>query len=182
LFVLVKCERQIKFILLVWTFVFALQHGALSHATEIAGDWQAEDHAGKRLFYAFETDHTFFIESETSWFQGTYNMDPEAIPGLLDLYVQDGSNGEDVGKTITYVYDIHDHLLTLSRTDPGGNEPPIMLASVNQAGSSAFIGVNTDPPHENDKDDNDTNWYVYASCFVMSVMSGSPPSESSPAP
>ena len=119
---------------------------------------------------SFGDANDFFIEDETAWIQGTYTSQSDAATGQLNLYIQDGSNSDDVGKTMTYAYGIQNNLLTLSGSDQGGNIPTTILASVNQAGSSAFIGINTDPNHENDKDDDDTNWYVYASCFVMSIM------------
>ena len=158
------------FFLLVWAFVFAMLIGTLSHAMEIAGDWLAKNPSDGSVFLSFGDANDFFIEDETSWIQGTYTSQPDAVSGQLHLYIQDGSNRDDVGKTISYAYDIQDNLLTLSGTDQGENTPPTMLAAVHQAGRSAFIGINTDANHENKKDDDDTNWYVYASCFVMSII------------
>ena len=168
--VLLKRGRQITFFLLVWTFVFALLLGTLSHATEIAGSWLAKSPSDGSIFLSFGDENVFFLEDETSWVQGTYTRQSDSATGQLDLYIQDGSTAEDVGKRISYFYDIHDSLLTLSGTDQGGNGTPIILESMNQAGSSAFIGINTDASHENDEDDDDTNWNVYASCFVMSIV------------
>jgi hypothetical protein len=172
LFVLLKRERQMTFFLLVWTFVFALLLGALSHAAEIAGDWQAEDHAGKRLFYYFGTDHTFFFEDDASWIQGTYTTEPDASSGQVDLFIQDGSHVEDVGKSVRYIYDIHDNLLTLSGTDQGQTQQPTTLEGVNPVGNAVFIGINTDSSDEDEDEDEDDDitWNVYASCFVMSSM------------
>ena len=157
------------FFLLVWTFVFVLLLGALSHATEIAGDWQAEDHAGKRLFYYFGTDHTFFFEGDASWIQGTYTTEPDAASGQVDLFIQDGSHVEDVGRSVRYVYDIHDNLLTLSVTDQDRTHQSTTLEGANPVGNTVFIGINTDPPDEDDKEDEPV-WNIYASCFVMSSM------------
>lgn len=170
MFVLLKRRRQITFFLLVWTCVFALLRGDLSHAAEVEGNWLARNPSGGSVFLSFGDADDFFIEDETSWIQGAYTSRSDSDSAQLDLYIQDGSNGEDVGKTISYRYDVHDNLLTLSGTDQGGNDAPTILGSVNQAGSSAFIGINTDANHENDEDDDDTNWNVYASCFVMSSM------------
>lgn len=155
---------------MAWTFLIVLLSGTLSHATEIAGNWLAKNASGGSVFLSFGDADDFFIEDETSWIQGTYTRQSDSATGQLDLYIQDGSNGEDVGKTISYFYDIHDNLLTLTGTDPGESDNPVTLESVNQAGSSAFIGINTDPPDENDEDKDDTNWNLYASCFVMSMM------------
>ena len=168
--VFLERKRQMTFFLLVWTFVFTLLLGTLSQATEIAGDWLAKNPSGSSVRLSFGDNDDFYIEDETSWIQGTYTRQPDSANGQLDLYIQDGSNGDNVGKTITYAYDIQDNLLTLYGTDPNGNNEPTILGSVNQAGSSAFIGINTDTNHENDGDDDDTNWNVYASCFVMSIV------------
>jgi hypothetical protein len=170
LFVLIKRERPMTFFRLVWPFIFVLLVGALAHATEIAGDWQAEDRAGKRLFYYFETDHTFFFEDETSWFQGTYSIEPDSVPGQLALYIQDGSHGEDAGKTVRYRYDIHDNLLTLTGMDQDETDRPTTLEVVDPAGSAVFIGINTGPSDKDDEDDEDDyNWNVYASCFIKGL-------------
>ncbi len=155
---------------MAWTTLIVLLFGTLSHATEIAGNWLAKKPSDGSVFLSFGEANDFIIEDETSWIQGTYTSQSDSATGQLNLYIQDGSNSDDVGKSITYAYGIQDNLLTLSGTDQGGNDAPTILASVNQAGSSAFIGINTDPNHENDEGDDDTNWNVYASCFVMSIM------------
>ena len=101
-------------------------------------------------------------------------IQPDSLPGQLDLYIQDGSTNEDVGQTIRYLYHIHDNLLTLSGTGKGGTDHPTTLEVVDPDGSSVSIGINTDPSvkdDEDDEDDEDYNWNVYASCFVMSMMS-----------
>jgi hypothetical protein len=155
---------------MAWTIFIVLLSGTLSHAADIAGIWLARNPSDGSVFLYFGDADDFFIDAETSWIQGTYTRQSDATTGQLNLYIQDGSNSDDVGKTITYAYGIQDNLLTLYGTDQGENNAPTLLASVDQVGSSAFIGINTDANHENDKDDNDTNWYVYASCFVMSIM------------
>jgi hypothetical protein len=156
---------------MAWTFLVVLLSGTLSHATEITGNWLVKNPSGDSVFLSFGDTDDFFIEDETSWIQGTYVIQSDAFPGQLDLYIQDGVNGEDIGKTVRCLYHVHDNLLTLTGTDQGETNPPTTLEAVNPSGSTVFIGINTDPPDkddENDEDKDDYNWNVYASCFVMS--------------
>ena len=164
-------SKKIPF-LTVWTIAIVLLSAPLSHAAEIAGHWLTKNQTGNDVYFFFEPEGDFFIEDETSWIQGTYTIQPDSVRGQLDLYIQDGSTVEDVGKTVCYLYDIHDNLLKLSEKDPGGTDHLTTLEVVHPAGSSAFIGINTDPSHEDNEDneDDDTTWNVYASCFVMSSM------------
>lgn len=153
---------------LAWTCFIVLLPGSLSHATEIAGDWLNKNPSGDSVFLSFGDVGDFLIEDKTSWIQGSYTIQPDPVPGTLDLYIQDGSKDEDIGKITRYYYHIHDNLLTLSGTDQGGTDPPTILEALNPAGSSSFIGINTDPDDE--KDEDDYTWNVYASCFVMSLL------------
>ncbi len=161
--------------LIVWTIAIVLLSGPLSHAAEIVGHWLEKNQAGNTIYFFFGPEDDFFIEDEASWIQGTYTIEPDATPGQLDLFIQDGSHVEDVGKTVRYLYDIDDDLLTLSGTDQGRTHHPTTLEVANPAGNSVFIGINTDPSDEDDEDD-DITWNVYASCFVMRVAGifGSP--------
>ena len=154
--------------LLVWTLGAILLSAPFSHAAEIAGHWLSKNQTGNNVYFFFGPEDDFFIEDETSWIQGTYTIQPDSVPGQLDLYIQDGSTVEDVGKTVRYLYDIHNNLLKLSETDQGGADHPTTLEVVHPAGSSAFIGINTDPSDEEDEDD-DTTWNAYATCFIMGL-------------
>ena len=165
-------KNRIMLFLIPWTFAMVILSGTLSLATDIAGNWQSTDQTdtGVVLFF-FGSEDDFFIEDDTSWIQGSYIIQPDSVPGQVDLYIQDGSNDADIGKTIRYRYHVHDDLLTLFETDQGDIDRPTTLEAMNPAGSSAFIGINTDPPDEDDeKDKDDTNWNFYATCFVMSSM------------
>ena len=161
--------------LIVWTISFVLLSEPLSHAAEIVGHWLNKNQADNNVYFFFGPEDDFFIEDETSWIQGTYTIEPDSIPGQLDLFIKDGSNIEDIGKTVRYLYDIHDNLLTLSGTDQGRTDRPTTLEVADPAGSFVFIGINTDPSDEDDEDD-DTIWNVYASCFIRGLASlfGSP--------
>jgi hypothetical protein len=155
--------------LMAWTIAIILLSGPLTHAAEIVGHWLNKNQAGNNIYFFFGPEDDFFIEDEVSWIQGTYTIEPDSTPGQLDLFIQDGSNVEDVGKAVRYLYDIDDDLLTLSGTDPGGTDRLTTLEVADPAGSFVFIGINTDPSDEDDEDD-DITWNVYASCFVMSSM------------
>ena len=159
--------------LIGWTIVIVLLPGPLSHAVEIVGHWVDKNQAGNNVYFVFGPEDEFYVEDETSWIQGTYTIEPDSVPGQLNLYIQEGSNIEDVGKAIRYRYHIQDNYLTLTGANPGGTDHPTTLEALNPAGSTAFIGINTDPSDkvdENDEDKDDYNWAVYASCFVMSSM------------
>ena len=162
-------KNRTPLFLIAGTLAILMLPATLSHAIDITGNWQAADLTdnGALLFFLGPAGD-FFIEDETSWIQGTYTIQPDSVPGQLDLYIQDGSTVEDVGKTVRYLYDIHDNLLKLSETDQGETDHPTTLEVLHPAGSSAFIGINTDPSDEDDEDD-DTTWNVYASCFIKGL-------------
>jgi hypothetical protein len=63
------------------------------------------------------------------------------------------------------------HATDIAGTDKGETDHPTTLEVVDSDNSSVFIGINTDPSDEDDEDDEDYNWNVYASCFVMSILS-----------
>ena len=160
--------------LLVGTFGTILMSAPLSRVSEIVGYWETKNQAGNDVTFFFGSEDDFFIENETSWIQGTYATPLDADPRQLDLFIQDGSNVEDIGKEVRYRYDIYDNLLTLSGTTDDGTDRPTPLDVENPAGSFVIIGVNTDLPDEDfeDHEDNkDGDWVVYANCFVE-VLAG----------
>jgi len=159
-------DKKIPF-LIVWAMAIVLLSAPLSHAAEITGHWLTKNQTGNDVYFFFEPEGDFFIEDETSWIQGTYTIQPDSVPGQLDLYIQDGSTFEDVGKTVRYLYDIHDNLLELSEKDYSGTDHPTTLEGVHPAGSSGFVGINTDP--YDDEEEEDTTWNVYASCFIKGL-------------
>ena len=162
--------------LLVWTLGTILLPASSSHAAEIVGHWVTKSQTDNDINFFFESEGDFFIENETSWIQGTYIDESDSVTGQLDLYVQDGSNVEDIGKEARYDYDIHDNLLTLSETAHDGTDLPSTLDMGDPTGRYVVIGINTDPTdeyNENDKDDQDNDWVVYANCFVE-VLAGIP--------
>ncbi len=162
--------------LLVWTLGTILLPASSSHAAEIVGHWVTKSQTDNDINFFFESEGDFFIENETSWIQGIYIDESDSVTGQLDLYVQDGSNVEDIGKEARYDYDIHDSLLTLSETVHDGTDLPSTLDMGDQKGRYVVIGINTDPTdeyNENDKDDQDNDWVVYANCFVE-VLAGIP--------
>jgi len=163
------CKTILIAFLLVGTFGTILMSVPLSCATEIVGHWETKDQTGNNIYFFFGSEDDFFIENETSWIQGTYIVQPDSFPGQLDLYIQDGSNTEDIGKKALCTYDIHDNLLTLSGTVHDGTAPPSILDVGDPACRNVFIGINTDPDdkdHENDENTQDGDWVVYANCFV----------------
>lgn len=166
-------DKKIPF-LIVWAMAIVLLSAPLSYAAEIVGHWVTKNQTDNNVYFFFGPEDDFFIESETSWIQGTYIVQPDSVPGQLDLYVQDGSNVEDVGKEARYGYDIHDNLLTLSGTVHDGTDRLSTLEVEATAGRDVFTGINTDPPDEDDENNEDVqddDWVVYASCFVE-VLAG----------
>lgn len=163
-------EKRTALFLIVMALAVVMLPASAAHGTDIAGSWQLTSLTDNRaiLFY-FGSEGDFFVEDETSWIQGTYTIQPDTVPGTLDLYVQEGYNAEDAGKVIRYRYEIHDSLLTLSDTEQEADRPSI-LDMTDQNGRSGFIVVNTDTYDEDEENDDDANWRFYASCFLMSVM------------
>ena len=154
-----KRKPRITHFLWPWILVIVALSVPFSQATEIDGCWQAED--GGILFF-FGPGNTFFVENETSWFQGSYTIRPDTFPGQLDLYIEDGSHGEDPDGKVCYLYDIEDNFLTLTATDPSA-----AFAAKNPSGRYVTIGINLDSSDEDD--DDDSNFSLQASCFVRGL-------------
>jgi len=160
--------------LIVWVFAIVPLSPSLSHAGKIVGHWETESRTGNDIYFFFGSEGDFFIENKTSWIQGTYIVETDSVPGQVDLYVQDGSNVEDIGKKAHYGYNIHDNILTLSGTPYEKGDRLSTLDTADPSGSFVYIGINDDPRDEDDdKDinDQDNDWVVYANCFVE-ILSG----------
>ena len=174
--IMTKRKQRTLLFLNVLTLAIAILSGTVSHAAGITGNWRVTNLTGDRaILFCFGSDDDFFIEDETSWIQGTYSIQTDSTPGQLDLYIQDGSNAEDVGKTVRYRYDMYDHFLTIYGTNPGRTDRSTTIAGAGTAGNAIFIGVNTDPPEDEDDDDDDAKWNLYASCFITGLADSLPP-------
>jgi hypothetical protein len=168
-------DEPMPFFFVVMTLTIVMLSVTVSHAADITGNWRGTNLTDDRaILFCFGPSNDFYIEDEISWIQGVYSSKPDSVPGQLELFVQDGSNAQDVGKTFRYRYDMSDHFLTLYGTDPGNGDRPTTLAVANTAGNAIFIGVNTDPEDDEDDDDDDVKWNLYASCFVKGLADSLP--------
>ena len=152
---------------MVWVFVVVLLPGRLSHATEIEGHWLAENPSGNSVLFYFGPESAFYMEDGSSWIQGTYTTQSNTMPRQLNLYIEEGSDVEDIGKQISYHYNFDAHLIVLTSTD---QITPLDVES--PSNRYFFIGYNLD---SSDDDDDDSEFTFYASCFASSLPPVSSP-------
>jgi hypothetical protein len=160
-----KCLKAIMIPgLMAWTVFMVMFPGTMTHATEVAGDWLSDNPSDKHLFY-FGTDHTFFFENETSWFQGTYTVQYDSHLKRLHLNIEDSSDVGDVGRDVRYDYDIYDNVLVLSVADASAP-----FDGQDSSDRYVYIGINLDSSDDDD-DEDDSNFSLYASCFIAGIDS-----------
>jgi len=149
-------------LLAVWALGIILLAVPFSHAEGIEGHWLADNPSGNSVIFNFGPEYAFYMEDGASWVQGTYTIRPDTMPKQLDLYIEKGSDVEDVGKEVHYHYNVDVNLLTLSATGH-----PTALDVANPSDRYVFIGYNLDS--SDDDDDDDSNFSIYASCFVAEL-------------
>jgi len=132
---------------------------------QLDGDWRTRPRADmEATFIRFDADGSFYIENSTSWYQGTYDVDPHAEHLRLLLDVADGSDTEAIGGRHTYSYEFDKDTLILSTVENQG-----LLSSQDSTGRAVFIAINYDSSE--DDDDDDANFSIHASCFIAQSFS-----------
>jgi hypothetical protein len=146
-------------LLTIWALGTILLSASYCFAEGIEGHWLAETPSGSSVIFGFGPEYAFYMEDGSSWIQGTYTTQSNTMPRQLNLYIEEGSDVEEIGKQISYHYNIDANLLTLTTT-----ENSTALNVDNSSEGHVFIGVNLDSYDEDD--DDGSHLVIYASCFI----------------
>ncbi len=148
----------------VQCFIFAILIGLLGSAaaTEIEGNWRSmRPKRMEAVFIGFGADGSFYIDSPSYWYQGSYELEIDDESSRLILNVEDGSQIVNTGKQFTYSYDLEEKTLILKQS-----QNPGILESQSTSDRAVFITINYD---SDDDDEDEDEFTLYASCFLQAL-------------
>jgi hypothetical protein len=132
--------------------------GKTLNTSELEGNWR---NLGQEnldpIFLSFGADSSFYMESKTYWFLGSYKTEAMDETRSLILDVEDGSDPERVGEHFTYSFELEDGMLILEASSSTG-----VLNNQDTNGRGVYIVIS----NESDEDDDDDEFTIYASCFI----------------
>ena len=133
--------------------------GTTSGSTELEGNWRDVCQIGTdTVFLSFGSDGSFYLESQSFWYLGSYTFETDVETSALLLNVEDGSDFAHIGELFTYAYELDNGKLILE-TSPN----PGIFESQDVGGRAVFITINYD---SDDDEDDDNEFTIYASCFL----------------
>ena len=150
---------RILLFLLIAVFILTV---IAAGAGELQNNWRSVDQTGlEAVFLSLGADGSFYIDSHTYWFQGSYHINPDVESSRLILDVEDGSDIEKIGESFTYSFELDEAILVLETSPDAG-----IMESPDANGRAVYIVISND----SDEEDDDDEFTIYASCFIGSLL------------
>jgi len=136
--------------------------GKSASLTQLEGNWRNIRQDGvDAVFISFGADGSFYIDSKTYWFLGSYKLEAMGDTRRLILDVEDGSDSERIGERFAYSFEFNEETLILE-TSP----TPGILGGQSANGRAVYIVISND----SDEEDDDDEFTIYASCLVNTAF------------